>query len=377
MKKIIWLTALLFIFSTNIFSQNQDTIKVGVFSDFTGWTASFGQATKNGVELAAEEINDTGGINGKKIKLIFEDNQGRPETAKKVVEKLILEDTVDVIIGDVASSNSLAAAPVAQMAKIPMITPSSTNLQVTKVGDYIFRVCFIDPLQGSAMAKFAFYQLNLRRVAIFGDVNSDYSKNLSENFKKTFTDLGGKIVNEQAYTQLDDNFRGQLKVIKKSKPDAIYLPGYYAETAQIAKEARALKINIPLLGGDGWDSPELWKIGGESLSNSYITNHFASDDSSSAVQNFSAKYKTKFNSEPDTLAALGYDAVYLLADALKRAKTNYGEKLRDALARTTDFYGVTGKIEHFDESRNPIKPTVVLKLQPQTRKFVYYTTIEP
>lgn len=377
MKRIMLLTVVLFIFSINIFSQNQDAIKVGVFVDLSGQTASFGEATKNGVELATEDINNAGGINSRKIELIFKDNKGYPERAKKVVEELITKEKVHVILGDVASTLSLAAAPVAQKAKIPMITPTSTNPKVTEVGDYIFRTCFIDPHQGEAMAKFAFYQLNLRKVAIFGDVNSDYSKGLAENFKKTFTGLGGKIVSEQAYTQQDDNFRGQLTVIKKSKPDAIYLPGYYGETAQIAKEARAMKINIPLLGGDGWDSPELWKIGGEALNNSYITNHFAADNSSSAVQDFVVKHETKFKSKPDTLAALGYDTVYLMADALKRAKTVDGEKLRNALARTTNFYGVTGKIERFDESRNPVKPIVILKLQPQTQKFVYYSTIEP
>lgn len=377
MKKIILLTAVLFIFSINIFSQDKDTIKVGVFVDLSGPTASFGESTKNGIQLAADEINNAGGINGKKIELFYKDDQAYPEKAKKAVEELISEHKVDVILGEVVSTLSLTAAPVAQLGKIPMITPASTNLKVTEVGDYIFRTCFIDPLQGEAMAKFAFYQLNLRRVAIFGDVNSDYSKGLSENFKKTFTAMGGKIVTEQFYTQQDENFKGQLKVIRKSKPDAIYLPGYYGQTAQIAKEARELKMNMPLLGGDGWDSPELWKLGGEALINSYITNHFASDNSSSAVQNFIVKYETKFKSKPDSLAALAYDTVYLLADALKRAKTTDGENLRDALQQTRDFYGVTGKIERFDKSRNPVKPVVILKLQPQNRQFVYYSTIEP
>lgn len=372
------LTALLFIFSTNIFSQNQEYIKVGVFADLSGQTASFGQATKNGIELAAKEINNSGGINGKKIELYFKDDEGRPFTAKKAVEELITKDKVDVIIGEVASTLSLAAAPTAQEAKILMISPSSTNPKVTEVGDYIFRACFIDPFQGAAMAKFAFYQLNLRRVAIFGDENSDYSKGLAENFKNTFTNLGGKIVNEQEYFYFYEiDFKKHLRIMMKSKPEAIYLPGYYNQTAQIAKEARAMKINIPLLGGDGWDAPELWKIGGESLNNSYITNHFASDNSSTEVQNFTIKYETKFKSKPDSLAALAYDSVYLLADALKRAKTTDGTKLRDAIAQTRNFYGVTGKIERFDKSRNPVKPTVILKLQPQTQKFVYYTTIEP
>ncbi len=377
MKKIILLTATLILLSINIFSQSQDTIKVGVFVDLSGQTFSFGEATKSGIELAAEEINEAGGINGRKIELIFKDDEGRPEKAKQAVEELITKDKVHVVLGDVASINSLAAAPVAQMAKIPMLTPSSTNRKLTEVGDYIFRACFIDPLQGAAMAKFAFYQLNLRRVAIFGDVQSDYSKGLAENFKKTFTLIGGKIVNEQAYVQTDQSYMAQLKAIKKSKPDALYLPGYYGQTAIIAKEARELKMNIPLLGGDGWDSPALWQIGGEALKNSYITNHFTPVNPSRTVRDFGIKYENKFAAQPDTLAALGYDSVYLLADALKRAKTTDGAKLRDALRQTVNFYGVTGKISHFDESRNPVKPVIILKLAPQNRDFVYYSTIEP
>lgn len=377
MKKVILLTFLLLPFSTVFFGQNQEYIKVGGFADLSGQTSSFGQATKNGFELAMKEINDSGGINGKKIELYFKDNEGRPFFTKEVVEELISEDKVDVILGEVASTNSLAAAPVAQKAKIPMITPASTNPKVTEVGDYIFRACFIDPLQGEAMAKFAFNQLKLRRAAIIFDVQSDYSKGLSNNFKKTFTALGGKIINEQNYYQTDADYKKQLKAIRKLKPDAIYLPGYYGETSIIAKQARELKMNIPLLGGDGWDSPELWKMGGNALKNSYITNHFAVDDSSPAVRNFVAKYKAKYKTEPDSLAALAYDTMYLLADALKRANSTDGKILRDALAKTKNFDGVTGKIDGFDSLRNPIKSAVILKLDPQAEQFIYFSTIEP
>ena len=377
MKKIILLTFLLLIFSANLFAQNQEYIKVGIFGDLTGQTWEFGRASKNGFELATKEINDSGGINGKKIRFIFEDDQGRPETARMVVEKLISQDKVDVILGEVASTISLAAAPVAQEAKFPMISHASTNAKVTEVGDYIFRACFIDPFQGEAMAKFAFNQLKLRRVAILYDVQSDYSKGLSNNFKNTFTALGGKIINEQSYAQTDPDFTAQLKTIKKSKPDAIYLPGYYSQTAVIAKQAREMKMNFPLLGSDGWDSPELWKLGGKSLNNSYITNHFAVDNPSPTMKNFVAKYEAKYGVKPDSLAALAYDTMHLLADALKRANSTDGKILRDALAQTKNFEGVTGKITRFDESRNAIKPVIILKTQPETSRFVYHATIEP
>ena len=377
MKKITLLTFLLLIFSAHFSGQNREYIKVGGFADLSGQTSSFGESTKYGFELAVREINDSGGINGKKIELYFKDNEGRPFSTEKVVKELIFEDKVNVILGEVASTNSLAAAPVAQEAKIPMIAPASTNPKVTEIGDYIFRACFIDSLQGEAMAKFAFNQLNLRRVAIFEDVQSNYSKALSYNFKKTFTALGGKIVNEQIYAQTDDNFRTQLKIIKKSKPDEVYLPGYYFQTAVIAKQAREMKMNFPLLGGDGWDSPELWKLGGNALKNSYITNHFAVDDPSPAVKNFVAKYEAKYGTKPDSLAALAYDTVYLLADALKRANSTDGKILRDALAQTKNLEGVTGKITRLDKSRNPTKPVVIFKLDPQTEQFGYFSAIAP
>ncbi|MDQ3061509.1 MAG: ABC transporter substrate-binding protein, partial [Acidobacteriota bacterium] len=326
---------------------------------------------------AVDEINALGGIDGRKIEIFLEDDEGRPELAKTVIGKLISENKVHAIIGEVASSNSLAAAPIAQEAKIPMISPASTNPKVTQVGNYIFRACFVDPFQGEAMAKFALYNLNVKRVAILDDVWSDYSKGLTETFTKTFTKLGGKVISKQSYAQTDPDFKAQLRAIRRLKPDAIYLPGYYGQVAIIAKQARELKMNMPLLGGDGWDSPELWKLGGNALKNSYITNHLAVDNPAEAVQKFIEAYQTKFNVHPDSLAALGYDTIYILADALRRAKTTDGQKLRDALAQTKDFYGVTGKINYFDASRNPIKRAVILKLEPQSSKFIYYSTILP
>ena len=377
MKNFLLLTLLLFSFVGDIFSQEKETIRVGVFLDMSGQTASFGNATHNGIKMAVDEINAKGGIDGRKFEIFLEDDQGRPEKAKLVVGKLISEKKVHVIIGEVASSNSLAAAPEAQSAKIPMISPSSTNQKVTEVGDYIFRACFVDPYQGEAMAKFAFYELNARKVAIFGDSFSDYSKGLTKTFTDTFTKLGGKIVATQTYAYLAPDFKAHLKTIRKSKPDVLYLPGYYGEVGIIVKEARELEMKMPLLGGDGWDSPEIWKLGGDALNNSYISNHYAADDSSATVKNFNEKYENTFDSAPDALAALGYDSVYILADALRRAKTTDGKKLRNAIEQTADFYGVTGKIERFNAARNPIKPSVILKLDPQNESFKYYSTIQP
>lgn len=383
MKKIVLLiTFVLLICFNGIFAQQEkkaddgkEPIRVGVFIDLTGATSSFGISTKNGIELAVEEINKSGGINGRRIYLIIEDDQGRPETAKYVVKKLIEEDKVHAILGEVASTNSLAAAPVAQEAKIPMISPSSTNLRVTQVGNYIFRACFVDPLQGEAMANFALFELGAKKVAILRDVQSDYSKGMAENFTQIFSKYNGKIISDQGFIQNDTDFKGQLIKIKQLKPDAIYLPGYYNEVGIIIKQARELKINVPILGGDGWDSPELFKLAGNALKNTYITNHFALDNPASLTRNFVNKYTENFEVTPDALAALGYDAAYVLAKALRRAKTTDGAKLRDEIAKT-NYYGVTGKIS-FDEFRNPRKPVILLKLKPETSEFTYYTTVNP
>jgi branched-chain amino acid transport system substrate-binding protein len=353
-----------------------DTIKVGVYGDLTGQTSSFGQSTKNGIELAVEEINNAGGINGKKIQLIVEDDQGRPEQAKTVVSKLINQDKVQAVLGEVASTNSLAAAPVAQEAKIPMITPSSTNPKVTEVGDYISRVCFIDPFQGSVMAKFAANTLKAKTAAILGDVNSDYSKGLTQFFEEEFSKLGGRVVAKEAYTQTDPDFKGQLTKIRNLNPDVIYIPGYYGQVGIIAKQARELDMNMPLLGGDGWDSPELWKLGGAALKNSYISNHYSAENPAPEIQNFVRAYKAKFNVEPDSLAALAYDAAKVLADAIKRAGGTDSAKLRDAINSTKGFAGVTGQIS-IDNGRNAVKPAVVLELDPAASKFKFKETIAP
>jgi len=351
-------------------------IKVGVYGDLTGQTSSFGQSTKNGSQMAADEINAAGGINGRQIQLVIEDDQGEPGKAATVVGKLVNQDQVRALIGEVASSNSLAAAPTAQEAKVPMISPSSTNPKVTQIGDYIFRVCFIDPFQGEVMAKFAANTLKAKRAAILFDSNSDYSKGLIQFFKQSFVDkLGGTIVAEQAYAQRDRDFTGQLTQIRSANPDVIYVPGYYQEVGVISKQAKQLGINAPLLGGDGWDSPQLWDLGGEALNGNYISNHYSVDDPSPVIQDFVKRYKAKYNGiAPDALAALAYDAMMVLADSIKRAGGTECTKLRDAIAQTANFKGITGVIS-LNADRNAVKPAVVLELR--DHKFVYKETIQP
>jgi branched-chain amino acid transport system substrate-binding protein len=349
-------------------------ILVGYYGDLSGRTSSFGQSTKNGVEMAADEINKAGGVNGRQIQIITEDDQGEPNKAATVVTKLINQDKVVALLGEVASSNSLAAAPKAQEAKVPMISPSSTNPAVTQVGDYIFRVCFIDPFQGEVMAKFAANNLKAKRAAILYDFNSDYSRGLQQFFKRSFESNGGQVVTEQSYTQGDRDFSGQLTAIRSANPDVIYVPGYYGEVGVIANQTKQLGIRAPLLGGDGWDAPQLWQLGGAALDGDFISNHYSVDDPSPAIQKFVNDYRSRFNVLPDALAALGYDSMKVLADAIKRAGGTENAKLRDAIAQTKEFPGVTGLIS-IDGDRNAVKPAVVLKLQ--NSKFVYETTIYP
>lgn len=350
-------------------------IKVGVYMDLSGQTSSFGQSSVNGMKMAADEINKAGGVNGRQIELVIEDDQGRPEQAATVVTKLINQDKVHAVLGEVASSNSLAAAPIAQQAKIPMITPSSTNPKVTAVGDYIFRVCFIDPFQGDVMAKFAANTLKAKTAAIMLDVNSDYSRGLTQFFEASFSSLGGQVVQKQSYTQTDRDFSGQLTSIRSANPDVIFIPGYYGQVGVIAKQAKQLGITAPLLGSDGWDAPQLWELGGDALNGSFMANHYSIDDPSPAIQKFVADYKARYNGlPPDAIAALGYDSLKVLADAIGRAGTTDPAKLRDAIAQTSNFASVTGNIS-INAERNAVKPAVVLELQ--NGKFVYKETIKP
>ncbi len=349
-------------------------ILIGEVGSLTGNDATFGTSTRDGIDLAIQQINAAGGINGKKVRVLVLDDQGKPEEAATGVTKLITQDKVSAILGEVASTRSLAMAPIAQMYKIPMVTPSSTNPEVTKKGDYIFRVCFIDPFQGAVMAKFAHQSLKVKRVAILKDVKNDYSVGLSKFFTETFKQLGGEVIVEQSYSANDIDFKSQLTAIKSKNPEAIFVPGYYTEVGLIARQARELGIKVPLMGGDGWDSEKLREIGGVALEGSYFSNHYSPDDKSERVQKFIATFKGVYNRIPDGLAAMGYDAAAVLFDAMKRAKTTSSADLRDALAATQQFPGVTGVIT-IDSDRNAVKSAVVIEIK--GGNFVYKETIAP
>lgn len=355
-------------------AASSTTIRVGEVGSMTGDQATFGISTHQGIELAVKEINAAGGVKGKPIELISMDDQGKPAEAASAVTKLITLNNVTAVLGEVASSISLAMAPVAQNAKTPMITPSSTNPKVTQVGDYVFRVCFIDPFQGTVMARFAAETLKIKRVAILREVTSDYSIGLANYFADKFKSLGGEIVIDQSYGNQDVDFKSQLTAIRGTNPEAIFVPGYYTHVGLIAKQARELGIKAPLMGGDGWDSPKLKEIGGSAIDGSYFSNHYTSEDKSPHVQKFIADFKKAYGVVPDGLSAMGYDAMKILADAMTRAPSLEKSAIRDTLAQTKDYQGVTGKIT-IDADRNTIKSAVVLRVE--KGEFKFQQTINP
>jgi branched-chain amino acid transport system substrate-binding protein len=351
-----------------------ELIKIGEVGSMTGAEATFGISTHNGIDLAIRQINAAGGVKGKKLQAITLDDQGKPEEAATAATKLITQNGVIALLGEVASSRSLAMAPIAQHHKIPMISPSSTNPKVTEQGDYIFRVCFIDPFQGHVMAKFALETLKAKRVAVLRDVKNDYSVGLANFFSETFKKGGGEIVMDQSYSAGDIDFKSQLTAIRAKSPDVVFVPGYYTEVGLIARQARELGVKSPLLGGDGWDSPKLHEIGGTAVDGSYFSNHYSPEDKSPHVQEFIKNFKEAYGVTPDGLAAMGYDAAKVLADAMNRAKNLTTVEIREAIAQTKDFHGVTGQIT-IDEKRNAMKSAVVLKVENGVYK--YQTTITP
>ncbi|MBI2212044.1 MAG: ABC transporter substrate-binding protein [Acidobacteria bacterium] len=350
-------------------------IVIGHLASMTGGQATFGQQTDQGIRLALEEINAAGGVKGRMIRIITEDTQSKQEEAATAVSKLISRDNVTAILGEIASSNSLAAGPIAQQNKIPMVSPGSTNPAVTEKGDYIFRICFIDPYQGEALAKYVANDMKLTRAAILRDVKSDYSMGLADFFKNTFTQLGGTIVADSSYAGGDSDFKSQLTTIKSQKPELIFVPGYYTEIGQIAVQARDLGITVPLVGGDGWESPKLIEIGGKALEGCFYSNHYHVDDPSPAVHQFVASYEKKYGAKPDAMAALGYDSMKFLAAAMERAANLEGPTLRDEIAKTADFQGVTGTIT-LGPDRNPLNKKLVV-LEIKDGNLVLRATVDP
>jgi branched-chain amino acid transport system substrate-binding protein len=353
-------------------------ILLGHVGSLSGSEATFGQSTDRGIRLAVEEWNAKGGVKGRKVEVKTLDNQGKPEESAVAATRLVAQDKVTVLLGEVASSRSLAMAPIADRYQVPMITPSSTNPKVTKdagkTRPYVFRVCFIDPFQGTVMAKFSRENLKVDRVAVLRDVGNDYSMGLADFFIEKFKQLGGTIVADESYKAGDQDFKAQLTSIKNRKPQAIYVPGYYTDVALIARQSRELGMPQPLMGGDGWDSPKLFEIGGKALDGCYFSNHYSYEDPEPRIQNFVKKYKEKWGDVPDGLAATGYDAANVAMDAMTRAPEITGPALKDAIAATKDYPGVTGIIS-IDADHNAVKSAVVLEIKGGTARYV--STVKP
>jgi branched-chain amino acid transport system substrate-binding protein len=336
-------------------------IKFGAMTCLTGALSTFGVSSIQGARLAVEEINAAGGTLGQPIQLIVEDSGSKAGETSTITRKFISQDKVVAILGDLTSSATMEGAPLAQAAKIPLLTPSATNVAITQVGNYIFRSCFIDPFTGKIMAKFALDHLHTKKAIVMTDVKQDYSVGLADAIRHYFTQDGGEIAATFSYSSGDTNFRTQLTGIRIEHPDVVFLPGYYTEAALILREARQLGITCPFVGGEGWDSPALVEVAGKAAEGSYYTDHFSASDPEPKVQKFVQTYLAKYGGVPDALAALWYDGARLLSEATKRAGSTDAAKIRDALAATRDFEGVTGRIS-IDENRNASKPGVILKI---------------
>jgi branched-chain amino acid transport system substrate-binding protein len=356
------------------------TIKVGLDYELSGDVATYGQGLTEGIEFAVKEINANGGVLGKQIELVKVDNKSDNTESANVAMKLSTVDKVVAILGPATSGNTKSAAPVANQNKVPLISGSATADDVTvdsngKVREYLFRTCFSDSFQGFIMANFAFNDLAGKNAAILVDSTSDYSKGLAKKFKERYAELGGKVVTEEAYQQKETDFRAVLTSIKATNPDVLFLPGYYTEVGLIVKQARELGLNVPVLGGDGYDSPKLAELAGkDALNKVYFTNHYSSNDTTTEVVKFKESYNAEYKKDPNAFNALGYDMAYFLVDALKRAGEANSEKVKEALATTKDFSGITGTLS-VDENHNAVKSITILEVKDGEPTFL--TKVEP
>ncbi|MBP2636865.1 MAG: livK 2 [Firmicutes bacterium] len=360
---------------------SSNEIKIGLLNEMTGGNATMGTSAANGAKMAIKEANAKGGVLGKQIQAVVADNKSEPSEAANAMTKLATQDKVVAITGMFASSNAIAASSVAESAKVPFLAVGATNPKVTvdektnKVKEYTFRVCFIDPFQGTVGANFVLTTLKLKKAVTLVDNSSDYSKGLAAFFKDAFTKGGGTVMAEEAYLQKDQDFKTILTKVKAMNAEVLYIPGYYEEVGKIVKQARELGINIPIVGGDGWDSPKLVEIGTPAaLNNTYFTNHYSVDDTSAASKSFVDAYKKEYGQAPDAMSVLGYDAANVLIDAIKRANSTEPAKIREALAATKDFATVTGSTT-LNATHDAVKNAVIIEMK--DGKQMYKATIKP
>ncbi len=354
-------------------SSEQGPIVIGTLGSLTGSEASFGTVVRDGIQFAVDEVNAAGGVKGRKVELRSYDTQGKIEESVAAAKRLLTQDKVVLILGDVTSSGSLAIADAVQAARVPMVTPSSTHPDVTKKGDFIFRTCFIDPFQGGAMARFARENLKLDRVAVLHDSKNASSLGLSDTFTAAFKKLGGTVVAVESYSKGDTDYRASLLAVKQAKPQAVYLPGFYSEVGIIARQARELGLTQPLLGSDGWDSARLFELAGGALEGSSFSSHYAMDNPAPELRRFASAFQARHGRQPEAASALGYDAARVALAAIERAESLSGLAIRDALARTKDFPAATGNLT-LDADRNPVKPAVILTIRDGQARFAAAVT---
>jgi branched-chain amino acid transport system substrate-binding protein len=369
MHLFFWISASLAWTTQSSFGE----IKIGAVSCLTGALSTFGVSSIQGAKMAVEEINAAGGTLGQPIQLIVEDNGSKAGETATILRKFISQDKVVAVLGGLTSSSTMEGAPLAQAAKIPLLTPSATNIAVTKIGNYIFRSCFIDPFTGQMMARFALDRLQAKQAILMTDVKQDYSVGLTDAIRLYFSQSGAKILSALSYSSGDTDFRTQLTAVRMAHPEVVFLPGYYTEAALILLQARQLGIRCPFVGGEGWDSPTLVQVAGKAADGNYYTDHFSAADPNPKVQKFVQTYRAKYATLPDALAALWYDGARLLTQAVQRAGSTDPEKVREALAATRDFDGVTGRIS-IDDNRNASKPGVILEIVNGEPKMVQQIT---
>lgn len=357
-------------------AEKEKVIRMGVLAPMTGTIATFGQQQVNATKMRIEELNAAGGILGHKIELFIQDDENKPELAASGTQKLIQDNKVSVIIGGMSSSSTMAGAPIAQRAGVIMISPWSTNPKATAAGDYIFRACFSDDFQGKVMANYCVKNLGLKKLGVIVDVGNDGSRGQGEVFVRTAKELGAEIVAQESFTTGDRDFKTQLTKVKAANPEIIVLPAYYAEAALIQKQAKELGIKVPFLGGDGWDSPDLVKIGGADVEGSMFTNHYSAEDPRPEVKEFREKYQKRFGEVPGAGAALSWDAVNLYKMGVEKAQSVDPKAVRDAMATLKDVKGlVTAATFSFDETRTGVKSAAILEVK--NGQFVFKDIVNP
>lgn len=378
MKKISLWMGISLVFLWVSMAMGAQTIKVGLITPLTGDVKTFGESVKNGFELAIGEANAKGGVLGKKIVTVITDDKNDPTEASNAANKLINQDQVKLIVGSVTSKCTIPVSDICQSQKAVMIAPSATNPKVTvadgKRKSFAYRACFIDPFQGAVMAKFAARTLKKKTAAVLYDVGNDYTKGLAEFFRDALLKEGGKISVFESYGKDDVDFSALLTKIAAAKPDILFLPDYYNKVGLIAKQAREKGIKAILLGGDGWDSPDLVKIAGTAVEGGFFSNHYSSEDPRPEVQNFIKKYRAKYGSTPDALATLGYDATLIMLSGIEKAKSDDPQLVSKALTNLKGLRVVSGQIS-YDKDGNPIKSAVVIGIVNGQQK--YKTTVNP